>query len=346
VVQDAADIVFMYKELEAYLRAEDLEEVARWDTDSWCRRRSGKTGANYVREAFVFQWHALWTEGGIAGLDDVYDSEIARVQRRMAECVLGLRGGCAVDSGYRAYLTDVEVACVVNIRCSDYVRPREVHQDEGFGLLETLVTSAEHAKVGGQNPIPAWVESVDEGDVLDPNAYEPCCYGDTAIHTLHEYRCEVEQDYDPATSCHAQHPLQFLLPLEFEQIWACRTTGDDGEINTSTYSRSQTILQDCDRYAMVSNNLFVLVDSSRDATYDRFSDPNGPLLAPGLKWHSKYDIEDNRKPGHLLLSYENLAPRCVHGLLHPLFEDYCMTCFPDWKHDDCVECKEYSVLNL
>jgi hypothetical protein len=130
-----------------------------------------------------------------------------------------------------------------------------------------------------------------------------------------------------------------------EQVWACRAAGEEDEPRIPTHPRSQTILQECDRHAMVSNNLFVLVDNSVDVTNARFNDPDGPLPAPGLKWFSKYDSGDNIGPGHLLVPYENLAPRCIHGLLHPLFEGYCATCFPHWRHNNCVECKEYRAAN-
>jgi hypothetical protein len=221
VVQDAADIVFMYEQLQAYLPAEYIKEITDWDPDSWCRRRSGKTGANYARDALVWQWHNLWTMGGIKGLEDVFENEIARVRRWRAECVLEMRGACAIDSGERAYLTDVEVACVVNIGCSDYLYPREIHgdedqnedEDDGWGLLETLARSEEHAKVEGDNPTPTWVESVNEQNVLDPNAYEPCCCGLTAFNAVYKYRCEMEPGYDPGTTYHAQYPLRFLYPL-------------------------------------------------------------------------------------------------------------------------------------
>jgi hypothetical protein len=353
VLQDTADIVFMYEQLQAYLPAEYVRGITDWDPDSWSRRRNGKTGANYAREGLVWQWHNLRTMGGIQRLEDVFEKEIARVRRRRAECVLEMRGACAIDNGERAYLTDVEVACVVNIGCSDYIYPREIHgdedqnedEDEGWGLLETLARSEEHAKVEGDNPTPMWVESMDEQDALDPNAYEPCCCGLAALIAVYEYRCEMEPGYDPGTACHVQYPLRFLYPLEVEQIWACRAAGEEDEPRIPTHPRSQTILQECDRHAMVSNNLFVLVDSSVDATNARFNDPDGPLPAPGLKWSSKYNIGDNIGPGHLLVPYEDLAPRCIHGLLHPLFEGYCATCFPYWKHDNCVECEEYSATN-
>lgn len=99
-------------------------------------------------------------------------------------------------------------------------------------------------------------------------------------------------------------PNRWALKLHNQE-----TTDDD------RVPRSQKILQVCKLHEMVWNNIFVLIDTTVDDINDRISDPDGLLPAPGDMKKTKYPRGFQTLPRFLMVPYEKLAERCVHGLL-------------------------------
>jgi hypothetical protein len=111
-----------------------------------------------------------------------------------------------------------------------------------------------------QGTIPLWVNSIDEDTLLDPNAFDPCCCGEADVKLMIQYHNEKEHGYDPAKQDHSRSPLPFGRHHSLLDRWNRRKEGrpDDEELPP----RSQTFTQVCSLHAIVSNNIYVMVDTS------------------------------------------------------------------------------------
>jgi hypothetical protein len=329
VIQDVRDIDFMFNTLEHRLPATFYDQVAHHTQTYWYRYRCWISGANICRDALVLYWHNLHSPvGGNLSIQDVMDFDKGRVKRHRRACPLEMRHHCEPKSPYRAYLTDEE-ELIINAGCVDYSLLFR-HEGVQCELLKQLEMSPDNIKLPGQNPIPAWLDGMTEEEQIDPNAFDICDCGVKAFECTFAYRNETEPGYDPTTSHHLD-PEFHLVFLDQEYValrWAMKLGGDE-TIDEKRVPRSQTILQNCKLHETVSNNIFVMVDTSFEDINTRISASDGVLPAPGLAKLSKFPPGYKTQPGFLTIPYENLAPRCVHGHLSHGSYANCMECWND-----------------
>jgi hypothetical protein len=338
---DAADMTYIFQKLRDRLPLAVLDHLSRHDEEYWYKYRRFNSGSNVCLDALVLRWHELNSPpGAIKALQDILDIEIARVKRFTPACQKEERHQ-GLTAWSRPYLTDEEEEainhgiCEYNMYSTQYPVLSKVQKQ--------LQVNPENAKLPGYNPVPNWLDSINEEELLNPNDFEPCCCGDQASEFVTAYRNEVELNYDPARSFLSEFPLLFLDHKVIWPRWCRKAAGAEGK-HDGLIPRCKKIQQVCDLHEMISNNIFVLVDTSVDNINDRIVDLHGPLPVPGSPSRMEYPEGFQTKPRFIQIPYEELAPRCTHGLLHPPWRGSCNTCFLPSNHVNCAECAKYNAI--
>jgi len=336
VIGDAEDINFMYNTLLSRLSQEVIAHFAQQHPDVWYRSRCWQSGSNSCREALILLWHMVTaTPDAIKNVDDVLAIDEARVKRLTPACPEDERHLCGPDSWHRPYL-NYEEEKAVNRGIAEY-NQYGTWYPELSELLQQLQASPNHIKLAVHNPVPKWLYDMNEEEMLDPNAFDPCCCGEAAAESITAYRNEIEVNYDPAKSYFSHFPLTYAHHHVITDRWLCKLEGKE-VTSDHRIPRCKKIKQVCDLHELVSNNIFVLVDTSVDDINDRLVDPRGPLPVPGFTRQAQYPPDFETLPRFLEVAYQDLAPRCEHGLLHPPWAGACELCFEPRKHVNCAEC--------
>jgi hypothetical protein len=319
-VDDAKDITFMFGAMRATLPAYAFAALETQDADYWKRYRCWKDQSNLCRETLVYLWHELHSPNvPIKSLADVIAIDAARVRQFRPECPMDERGQHGPDSAFRPYLTDQE-AEDINERNWCFRWEEEVCQ-----LKKDLAMSPDHQKLNGQNPALAWFEDMNEAEQLDRNAYDLCNCGQKAAELVNAYRSEKEHDYDPEFhTSYKKFPTLFNAQEELLNRWASKISGKEST-QDARIPRSQKILQCCELHEMVSNNIFVMVDTAYCDIIDIISNPGGPLPVPGV-WTLTYPERFRTRPDFVENPYDDLPVRCIHGRPHPGVDGYCQSC--------------------
>jgi hypothetical protein len=318
------------KELEGHLPAEFFSYLNKHHLQDLYRMRFWKCKSNELREELVAHWQELCLPAGVcSSMENMkwfFLNTYIRNFRK--ECPMWMREQCdPTHWPQRAYLTDEEERDI-NHGILDYNQyycwdgPGEVCQ-----LFRDLAVNPPNAAVK-KNRVRGWLDDMIEHEQLDPNGYEHCDCGEKAAGDLLAYRNELEHDYDPAAASHSHFPVTFIDQEELAYRWALKweneETMDDGQI-----PRCQKILQICELHEMICNNIFVLVDTSVDDINDRISDPDGLLPVPGDKKETGYPEGFQTLPRFLMIPYEELDERCMHGYL--LGGPACQPCFQAYR---------------
>jgi hypothetical protein len=325
VIDDVQDIKFLYSAVCDKVPTYVIQALELRDPEYWTRYRCGKTFSNLCREMLVLQWQAINSpHANIKSLSDVMAIETARVRRYRPQCSSHERQFHGPGSAYRPYLSARE-EYGINFGCVDQCRVVRL-QEEVCPLFQLLKDAPDFKKPpSDQNPAVAWLENMDESQQLDPNAYEACDCMRKAAELVMEYRHEAEHGYDPPSQ------VNFLyFPTLFNEAEALRDrvaaklngeeTAADGRI-----PRCQQFKQNCSLHEMVTNNIYVAVDTAYCNINDMLTNPSGPLPAPGMLTST---YPEGFRPEQLFLEipYDDLPERCIYGKLHPQVDGFCQLC--------------------
>jgi len=202
----------------------------------------------------------------------------------------------------------------INEGISDYnIRNWSIDFKPSF-IREVTKGKPEHALIESYERIPDWMEDIDQGDLLDPNAFHECPCGQVAMSTLGSYRDEKEHNYKEIKGFESSFPIEVLDGSELHDAMADLVQFPDYPEH-ATPPRSQEIVQSCELHKTTTKNIFVLVDTSVEDINKRISDPGGLLPAPGMT-SSFYPPGFQTTIGFSEIPYRLLAPRCEHGRLH------------------------------
>lgn len=279
--------------------------------------------------------------GFVKEIGDVIKIDAARVRQCRPGCRQEERHRCGPDSKYRPYLTFHEDV-IINEGIIDYSQSR----NDGIKSTwrSTLEASPDHVKRPKRNPVLSWLGEVTE-EVLDPYVFDPRCCGEAAAEALFSYRNEREPGFDPALMLNHEFPLTFLEHHGLVDRWGLKLSGQENT-NDARTPRCKKIRQICDLHEMVSDSIFVLVDASFRDMNDYISDLGGPLPVPGFPLLPRCPTGFRTQPGFRQIPYEELKPRCAHGLIHPPRASYCRICFPGGYHVGCMECSRHHIQQL
>jgi hypothetical protein len=311
VMGDSMDLSFMLEMLQGWVPKDVIQQIKELSLATVSRYRHRLTGLNPWIVALSLHWYRKYSPpGSINSWGDVMRAERARVRRYRPQCPPDHRYSCGLNSECRPYLTEIEEE-TMNAGISEY------NEYSGTGepsQLQLQLQARPQVELScDSSTVPAWLDSMDEFKVLDPHAYGPCDCGKMAMVAVLEYRYEKEHGYRSMTQSRLEFPLQFMSSRALCELSAARKQGESSMGDEQFLPRSQEVLQICDQHALVSNNLFVLIDTSVDDANMRISNPGGLLPAPGLGWRSAYPEGFQTKPRSLKIPYDQLAPRCIHG---------------------------------
>lgn len=338
VQQDAYDIEYMYNILKNDLTPELQEHLLHHHADYWFRYRCGVTNSNICRELLILQWHALRSPNvRISCMEDIIYLDLPRVRRHRPECGIHSRYSCSLNSGVRPYLTDEE-ELVINVGASDYGYYNE--QEVLSELQRTLLTNECFFKLKGKNSVPNWLDGIEDNELYDPNGYDPCRCGIAASKALTQYRDELEPGYTPNLANISEFPIA-LLPCSVSVQSIARKVSGREFVVIPQLPRSQHIIQECHIHALLTNNIFVLIDTSFHDINDRIEGQNLYLPAPGMHKTTVFSHGFQTQPGFLEIPYHQLAPRCKHGHLHPPSSQCCRICYLGGNHENCQECRAF-----
>ncbi|KAF2830358.1 hypothetical protein CC86DRAFT_402402 [Ophiobolus disseminans] len=298
-VQDFQDIEFMWSAVASGLAPELLAYFAKYEPIYICTSASGT----------------------INSLEDVMNVDATRVRRFTPACPEKDRQLCGLNSGQRSYLNDEEKQAINHGVCE--YNKYWTYYPELSELQKQLQVNPANAKL-------------QEEELFDDTAFEPCYCGDAALKSLVAYRNEPEINYNPTTSPFKEFPLQFVDDQVLVDRWFLNVTGGY-IVEDDRIPRCKKIRQICDLHELKSNNIFVLVDTSVDNIQDRLVHPIGPLPVPGFKSQAQYPPDFQTLPRLLQIPYENLATRCKHGFLHPPNLS-CEVYFSQGQHHNSAEC--------
>jgi hypothetical protein len=262
VVDDEQDIKFLYDAVCDDVPAYVIKALELHSPEYWSRYRCGISFSNLCRETLVLQWHALnLPDVKIESLDDVMAIDLARVRRFREECPIDERELHGPDSELRAYLLgqeeeDLNDGCYSQCK---YMR----WEEEVCSLKKQMKGNPAYEKLSKQqSPALAWLNNMDEFQQLDPNSYDDCDCMRKAAELIWEYRNENEHDYD--SSLHTDFlyfPSRFTAPEELGNQWASKIHGKETAVD-DRIPRCQQFKQNCTLHEMVTNNIFVAVDTA------------------------------------------------------------------------------------
>ncbi|KAH4950461.1 hypothetical protein HBI42_045480 [Parastagonospora nodorum] len=319
VFGDASDMRFMLDHLRDELPADFVQEFEQSPFESRYRGRDRITNANFWHNQLTLQWYKIKTANTampVENWDDTIRAEHDRVRRSTPaypDIERGLEGPC---SRSRSYLNEAE-EYIINIWIAEYNQYSDYENPKLSQLQKNLEARPEDTQSPNQNHILNWLFSMDKCQQLDPNAFDTCECGVKAVVELQLFHLGI--------------PYLLRSARSFSARWNMKdeskeTTDDD------CIPRCQKILLGCKLHEIVSNNIFVLINTSVDDINKRISDPEGLLPAPGQMVSTKFPFGYHTQPRFLTILYDILTKRCEHG--HPeysLFGPSCQICFPKYQ---------------
>ncbi|KAJ4317424.1 hypothetical protein N0V94_004956 [Neodidymelliopsis sp. IMI 364377] len=302
--------------------------------------RYEQSGLNIMGEYVELQWHIYNNpEGSFGSLNQVCAFQKARAQRHRPACPQDLRWSCDPNSNSRPYLTGKEMV-IINEGVCDYIAECD---GELSDFIAYLRKSSDHMKAEATNPVPHWVDQIDQNDLLDPHDFAPYACGGKAMEELLLYREESEPGYPTQESSTSFFEPSFLSVDVLDEEYD-RKEQEKEALLIDIPPRCREIVQVCDVHAVPTNNIWVLIDSCFEDPNRRIVPECGSLPVPGMLTRTSYPPEFHITPGFLQVPFERLVPRCEHGHLHPPALEFCPECFPSGQHRDCLECESHPVL--
>jgi hypothetical protein len=227
----------------------------------------------------------------------------------------------------------------INEGCIDYnYRNADVEYEPSI-IHKATQKNSENTRSESYSRVPNWIYDIDQKSLLDPNAFHGCECGQLVVTALSSYRDEKEHNYKAIKGFESLFPIGVLDGTELHDAMAY-LVHDPLLPEHATRPRSQKIVQTCELHHTVTNNIFVLVDTSVDDINGRVSDPNGLLPAPGIEGVT-YPSRFQTAVGFKDIPYEQRPPRCEHGHRH---RSGCFRCFPQGHiTDQCQECIEHRL---
>ena len=355
---DALDIAFLLHVLEPHLPEYLKVAIGARSLDTLIKTRL-QDGENALLQELEKWWYII-CPGNIAApgspiktLQDIKNIIEGHRRKFTPACHFDVRHYVGLDHPCRPYLTEYE-EMAINEGISDYnIRDWSIDFKPSF-IREATKGKPEHALLESYDRIPDWMEDIDQGDLLNPNAFHECPCGQVAMSTLGSYRDEMEHNYKEMKGCESCFPIEVFDGNELHDAMA-------GLVLISLYPehttppRSQEIVQNCELHKTETKNIFVLVDTSVEDINERISHPGGLLPAPGIT-SSVYPRGFQTLIGFSEIPYRLLAPRCTHGRLHQFEFTHqtmangmmdgsqigCTQCFPHGHIvTQCQECIEH-----
>ncbi|KAI4607475.1 hypothetical protein J4E80_009588 [Alternaria sp. BMP 0032] len=320
VTADALDIRFLLQALAPHL-SEDLKAaIGAQSLDTLIKTRS-KDGENALLQELEMQWLRICPGTIVAPgspiktLQDIKTIIEGNRRKFTPACHFDVRHYVGLDHPCRPYLTEYE-EMAINEGIADYnMRNWNIDFEPSF-IREATKDKSEHALIESYERVPDWMEDIDQGDLLDPNAFHECPCGQVAMSTLGSYRDEKEHNYKEMKGFESSFPIEVLDGSELHDAMADLVQFPDYPEH-ATPPRSQEIVQNCELHKTTTKNIFVLVDTSAEDINERISHPGGLLPAPGIT-SSSYPPGFQTTIGFSEIPYRLLAPRCEHGRLHQL----------------------------
>ncbi|KAI4624687.1 hypothetical protein J4E83_004363 [Alternaria metachromatica] len=315
---DALDIRFLLNALAPRLPEDLKAAIGAQSLETLIKTRS-QNGENALLQELEMQW-LLICPGNIVApgapiktLQDIKAIIEGNRRKFTPACHFDVRHYVGLDHPCRPYLTEYE-EMVINEGISDYnIRNWSIDFKPSF-IREVTKGKPEHALLESYERIPDWMEDIDQGDILDPNAFHECPCGQVAMSTLGSYRKEQEHNYKEMKGFESFFPIEVLDGSELHDAMADLVQFPDYPEH-ATPPRSQEIVQNCELHKTTTKNIFVLVDTSAEDINERISDRGGLLPAPGIT-SSSYPSGFQTTIGFSEIPYRLLAPRCEHGRLH------------------------------
>ena len=315
---DAQDIAFLRHVLEPHL-PEDLKAAIGAQTlDTLIKTRS-QNGKNVLLQELEMQW-LLICPGTIVApgspiktLQDIKNIIEGNRRKFTPACHFDVRHYVGLDHPCRPYLLQQE-EMAINEGIADYnTRNWNIDFEPSF-VRELTRGKPEHALLESYERIPDWMEDIDQGDLLDPNAFHECPCGQVAMSTLDSYHDEKKHNYKEMKGFESFFPIEVLDGSELHDAMADLVLLPQYSEH-ATPPRSQEIVQNCELHKTTTENIFVLVDTSAEDINERISHPGGLLPAPGIT-SSFYPPGFQTTIGFSEIPYRLLPPRCEHGRLH------------------------------
>ncbi|KAI4916587.1 uncharacterized protein J4E92_009091 [Alternaria infectoria] len=315
---DALDIAFLLYVLEPHLPESLKAAIGAQSLDELIKTRS-QNGENALLQELEKCWYIMCPGTVVASgapiktLQDIKTIIEGNRRKFTPACHLDVRHYVGLDHPCRPYLTEYE-EMAINEGISDYnMRNWDIAFKPSF-IREVTKGKPEHALIESYERVPDWMEDIDQGDLLDPNAFHECPCGQVAMSTLGSYRDEKEHNYKEMKGFESSFPIEVLDGSELHDAMADLVQFPDYPEH-ATPPRSQEIVQNCELHKTTTKNIFVLVDTSAEDINDRISHPGGLLPAPGIA-SSSYPSGFQTTIGFSEIPYRLLAPRCEHGRLH------------------------------
>ncbi|KAI4658263.1 uncharacterized protein J4E79_007245 [Alternaria viburni] len=320
VKADALDIRFLLQALAPHLSDDLKAAIGAQSLDTLIKTRL-KDGENALLQELELQW-LLICPGTIVApgspiktLQDVKRIIEGNRKKFTPACHFDVRHYVGLDHPCRPYLTEYE-EMAINEGIADYnMRNWNIDFKPSF-IREATKGKPEHALLESYERIPDWMEDIDQGDLLDPNVFHECPCGQVAMSALGSYRDEKEHNYKEMKGFESAFPMEVLDGSELHDAMAGLVLFRHLSEH-ATPPRSQEIVQNCEVHRTITNNIFVLVDTSVEDINERISHPGGLLPAPGMT-SSFYPPGFQTTIGFSEIPYRLLPPRCEHGRLHQL----------------------------
>ncbi|KAI4677290.1 uncharacterized protein J4E88_007098 [Alternaria novae-zelandiae] len=315
---DAQDIAFLLHVLESHLPENLKAAIGAQSLDTLIKTRS-QNGENALLQELEKCWYIMCPGTVVAPgspiktLQDIKTIIEGNRRKFTPACHFDVRHYVGLDHPCRPYLTEYE-EMAINEGISDYnMRNWEITFKPSF-IREVTKGKPEHALLESYERIPDWMEDIDQGGLLDPNAFHECPCGQVAMSTLGSYRDEKEHNYKEMKGFESAFPIEVLDGSELHDAMADLVQFPDYPEHATPH-RSQEIVQNCELHKTITKNIFVLVDTSVEDLNERISHPAGLLPAPGIT-SSSYPSGFQTTIGFSEIPYPLLAPRCEHGRLH------------------------------
>ncbi|KAH4131189.1 hypothetical protein HBI24_127770 [Parastagonospora nodorum] len=316
VFGDASDMRFMLDHLRDELPADFVQEFEQSPFESRYRGRDRITNVNFWHNHLTLQWYKIKTANTampVENWEDIIRAEHERVRQSTPaypDIERGLEGPC---SRSRSYLNEAE-EYIINIWIAEYNQYCDYENPKLSQLQKNLEARPEDTQSPNQNHILNWLFSIDKCQQLDPNAFDTCECGVKAVVELKVYRDKVEHGLIPASFFLQEFPISYAPQEVVTARWNMKDKNKE-RTDDDCISRCQKILQGCKLHEIVSNNIFVLINTSVDDINNRISDPEGLLPAPGQMVSTKFPFGYHTQPRFLTIPYDILTKRCEHG--HP-----------------------------
>ncbi|KAL1794451.1 hypothetical protein ACET3X_007872 [Alternaria dauci] len=335
VAADKTDLDYMAKQLTQYLPAQMLQRIISVPSEYWYRTRDA-SGFNVLVRDLELEWFRLVHNVSLTMNSEVIKLIVGQYRKRYTPaCPRYWRFQYPPTDSARPYL-DIEEEFAINEGIADYNGDYRAVEVVGE-VQHTLRTNAQFSKLDyGSEPILKWLSNVEEERLVDPHVYGRCKCGEAAMQAVRCFRRQDESHYNSKTQrSFRKFPLRQMPEHESDDRYVC-----DVEQRTA-YPRSQQITQICKQHKTVTDNIFVLVDTSIKDINDRLSNPGGILPVPGRRNSSVYPDGWQVKKHGVQPPFEQRPPRCRHGFLH---SKSCSECFPR-RHFalQCQECIEYRL---